>query len=155
MPDMIDPKRLIPSNLRDKIILVRGVPGSGKTLFSNQIAQMIDKDYYNVLSIAADDFFYDEEGNYNYDKSKLPAAHEYCQMMVDTHLKGSSFHPSIIFVHNTFTMEWEMDPYFMIAKENNCIIYTVVVENRHKSDSTHNVPTQIINSMRNRFEVIL
>ena len=100
MADIIDPKRLMPSNLKSKIILVRGAPGSGKTLFSNQISQMIDADYYNVLSVAADDFFYDEAGNYNFDKTKLPNAHYYCQMMVDKYLNNSNL-PSIIFVHGS------------------------------------------------------
>ena len=154
MADIIDPKRLIPSNLKSKIILVRGAPGSGKTLFSNQISQMIDADYYNVLSVAADDFFYDEAGNYNFDKAKLPNAHYYCQMMVDKYLNNSNL-PSIIFVHNTFTVEWEMDPYFKIAQENNCIVYTVIVENRHKSKSKHDVPPRLIENMKERFEIVL
>jgi len=50
------------------LFLVRGLPGSGKTSFASAI--------WNDYAVCeADKFFYDKEGNYNFDGSKLKEAH--------------------------------------------------------------------------------
>jgi len=57
------------------LILVRGVPGSGKTTF----AEMIQGPHGAI--VATDDFFY-EDGAFNFDPSKLGEAHEWCRQQV-------------------------------------------------------------------------
>ena len=59
--------------------------------------------------------------------------------------------PKIV-VSNTFTQEWEMEYYFNIAKEFGYKVFTIIVENRHGGKNVHNVPDNIIDSMKNRFE---
>jgi adenylate kinase family enzyme len=52
------------------LTLVRGLPGSGKSTFANTIT--------NEFSVCeADKFFYDKEGNYNFDATKLRYAQRY------------------------------------------------------------------------------
>ena len=52
------------------LTLVRGLPGSGKSTFANWI--------WNEYAVCeADKFFYDKEGNYNFDAIKLREAHEW------------------------------------------------------------------------------
>jgi phenolic acid decarboxylase len=62
---------------------------------------------------------------------------------------------SKIVVANTFTQEWEMEPYFTMAERYNYRIHSVIVENRHGNKNVHNVPDEKILAMTNRFEIKL
>jgi predicted kinase len=133
------------------LTLVRGLPGSGKSTFANTIT--------NKFSICeADKFFYDKEGNYNFDGSKLREAHNWCKEQVEIRMKDNwineQFYPHIV-VSNTFTQEWEMDAYFGLANQYGYKVFTIIVENRHGGVNEHGVPTDKLEQMRNRFEVKL
>jgi hypothetical protein len=60
-----------------------------------------------------------------------------------------------VVVSNTFTQKWEMDEYYELAKKYEYIVFSVVVENRHSGENSHNVPADTLDKMRNRFEIIL
>ena len=127
------------------LYLIRGVSGSGKTSFVTSIAQSTDR------VICTDDFFTNEFGEYIFDPTKLKENHLECQKKVGEWLSRGK----TVFVHNTFTCEWEMKPYFDLAKEYEWRVHTIIVENRHDSDSIHNVPTETIKEQKERFEVYL
>jgi len=63
--------------------------------------------------------------------------------------------PSRIAVANTFTQEWEMKAYYDLAKEYGYTVFSLVVENRHNGVNVHNVPEEVLESMKNRFELKL
>jgi predicted kinase len=136
------------------LTLVRGLPGSGKSTFSNFI--------WNEYAVCeADKFFYDSEGNYNFDASKLREAHKWCRDEVETRMKdievNPQYYPEIaeIVVSNTFTQEWEMEEYFKLAEKYGYMVFTIIVENRHGGVNQHGVPEEKLEQMRNRFEVKL
>jgi hypothetical protein len=58
-------------------------------------------------------------------------------------------------VSNTFTQEWEMQPYFDMAENFDYKVFSVIVENRHGGINQHGVPEDKIELMRNRFEIKL
>jgi predicted kinase len=60
-----------------------------------------------------------------------------------------------IAVSNTFTQEWEMEHYMELAKKYGYTVFTLVVENRHGGKNIHNVPEEIIEKMKQRFEIKL
>ena len=60
------------------LILLRGIPGSGKSTLGEIILQCPGSSSPEVLS--ADNFFIDEKGDYNFDGSKLKQAHNECQL---------------------------------------------------------------------------
>ena len=60
-----------------------------------------------------------------------------------------------IAVSNTFTMEWEMEPYFELAKTYGYKVFSIVVENRHGGKDIHKVPQAALDAMEKRFEVKL
>jgi MoaA/NifB/PqqE/SkfB family radical SAM enzyme len=60
-----------------------------------------------------------------------------------------------VVVSNTFTMEWEMDAYYELAKQYGYRVHSIIVENRHGNQSIHSVPSEAIQKMKNRFEVRL
>jgi hypothetical protein len=50
-------------------------------------------------------------------------------------------------VSNTSTQEWEMEPYFNLAKEFGYTVFSVVVENRHGGINQHGVPQDKLQMM--------
>jgi predicted kinase len=133
----------------EKILyIVRGIPGSGKSTFAKTLGG---------IHIEADQYFVDGDGNYNFDGSKIKLAHEYCRTQTEAWMKTDGTHVNAdkIVVSNTFTQEWEMEPYFTLAKEYGYTVFTIVVENRHGGTNVHNVPEDKIEQMKNRFEVKL
>jgi hypothetical protein len=62
-------------------------------------------------------------------------------------------YPKIV-VSNTFTLEWEMKPYFELAKVYGYKVFTIIVENRHNGKNVHEVPEDKIQMMKDRFEII-
>jgi predicted kinase len=133
------------------LTLVRGLPGSGKSTFANTITNE-----YSVCE--ADKFFYDKEGNYNFDATKLRYAHQWCKEQVEIRMKDNrineQFYPHIV-VSNTFTQEWEMDEYVKLAEKYGYMVFTVIVENRHGGVNQHGVPADKLQQMKNRFEIKL
>ncbi len=133
------------------LFLVRGLPGSGKSSLATHI--------WNEYAVCeADKFFYDKEGNYNFDPTKLKQAHEWCRNEVETRMKdhqvNEQYYPEIA-VSNTFTQEWEMESYFQLAEKYNYKVVSLIVENRHGSKNLHGVPDDKVEIMRNRFEIKL
>jgi predicted kinase len=133
-----------------ELILLRGLPGSGKTTLAKIILQLRSTDEPEVLS--ADDFFEDKEGDYNFDPTKLKEAHNYCQFRCSERMRQQK---AKIVVANTFTQEWEMDEYFKMAERYNYRVHTVIVENRHGNENVHGVPEDKLQQMKNRFQIKL
>ena len=133
------------------LTLVRGLPGSGKSTFANLIT--------NKFSICeADLFFYDKEGNYNFDGSRLKLAHVWCFNQVRTRMEDNKLNPQFypeIVVSNTFTQEWEMEKYYELAEEYGYKVFSIIVENRHGGVNQHGVPAEKLEQMKNRFEIKL
>jgi len=133
------------------LTLVRGLPGSGKSTFANTIT--------NEFSVCeADKFFYDKEGNYNFDGSRLKLAHVWCFNQVRTRMEDNKLNPQFypeIVVSNTFTQEWEMEKYYELAEEYGYKVFSIIVENRHSGVNQHGVPAEKIEQMKNRFEIKL
>jgi predicted kinase len=133
------------------LFLVRGLPGSGKTSFATAI--------WNEYAVCeADKFFYDKEGNYNFDVSKLKEAHTWCKNQVETkmidHQNNQQYYPEIA-VSNTFTQEWEMEDYFKLAEKYGYKVVSLIIENRHGGQNVHGVPEDKLQIMKNRFEIKL
>jgi len=140
--------------MEEKVLyIVRGLPGSGKSTFAKKL---VGSDF---LVCEADKFFLDKEtGEYNFVPSMIKNAHKYCQDLVETYMKDSLSNDQWyrqIAVSNTFTQEWEMSPYFDLAKKYNYTVFVVVVENRHGGKNEHGVPDEKIEIMKNRFEIKL
>ena len=156
--------------------IVRGLPGSGKSTIGKQLAS---PDPGHMLThgracFAADDWMVDRDGLYSFNPEKLKYCHEQCQSqvyesldneIVRAHRLDNLFDPTnyVVVVANTFTEQWEIDPYLEIieqlqAEHNVRVRLTVMTVDNGLSDeelaarNTHGVPVAAIKRMRDRFQ---
>jgi predicted kinase len=131
------------------LIILRGLPGSGKTSFAKYM--------FSNNIFEADQYFYNNEGNYNFDASKLHQAHLDCQRRVEELMKISDTtqYGQEIVVSNTSTTEKELQPYLNLADKYNYKVVSLIVENRHGNKSVHGVPDEKLEQMKNRFQIKL
>lgn len=128
--------------------VIRGLPGSGKTSIAKKlVAQLSD-----ARVVEADEYFYQQDGSYQFDASKLKLAHEWC---FDQFKKIVDDVYSNVIVSNTSTMCWEFERYKKYAEENSYMVHVLICENYHNGENVHNVPSDKINQMKNRFEINL
>lgn len=130
------------------LILIRGLPGSGKSTLAGLLSE---NGRYPVFSV--DDYFTDAmTKKYRFDFEKNHIAYKQCEQNTEAKMHEKV---SKIFVDNTFTMEWEMEPYFKMAAKNNYRIFVLTVENRHGSANIHNIGMEQLKKMAEKYEVIL
>lgn len=126
--------------MRNKtLIIVRGASGSAKSTLARELAP--------EANFAADDYFEDEEGNYNFNPAEIGAAHQQCQARtVEAMERGEDR----IAVHNTFSKAWEAAFYFEAAEEHGYNVF--VVECQNDFGNVHGVPESVIQRMHERWE---
>jgi predicted kinase len=129
------------------LYILRGLPGAGKSTLAKNIGAV----YFES------DMFFMEGNEYKFNPTKLKDAHAWCQNQVRISMKNSNskLGDTRIAVANTFTQEWEMEPYVEMAKEYGFTVFTLIVENRHGGVNQHNVPNEVLDKMKDRFEIKL
>jgi predicted kinase len=127
-----------------KLILLRGIPGSGKSTFAKSISN-------ESTGHIESDMFFVKDGEYKFDGSRIKDAHNWCQDVVGHWMNVNDF--ETIIVSNTFTQEWEMKPYMDMAKEWEYQVFSIIVENRHGGVNQHGVPDEKLQQMNDRFEI--
>lgn len=125
-----------------ELFLLRGLPGSGKSTLARSLSGW----HFEA------DMFFIQDGEYMFDASKLKEAHDWCVNMAK---EGMNLNYKRIIVSNTFTQEWEMRPYYELAKEYGYVVTSLIVENRHGGVNEHGVPTETLEKMESRFQVML
>ena len=129
------------------LILLRGLPGAGKS----SLAQTLSDGKWPVFSI--DDYFTDPVSKeYQFEFQKNHIAYKTCQ---DNTEKAMQNKTEKIFLDNTFTLEWEMEPYFKLAEIYAYRIHVMTVENRHHGKNTHDISDEQLKKMAEKYKVIL
>jgi len=100
------------------LVIVRGVPGSGKSTFASLITSFV---------CTADDHFM-KGGKYMFDRNQLGAAHKAC---IDKCEWGMHTALPVIAVANTSVHAKDLKPYIDLANKYGYKVISTIVENRH------------------------
>lgn len=129
------------------LILLRGLPGAGKTALAETLSENGKHPMFSV-----DDYFTGTDGSYQFRYDENHEAYRLCEQNTDAALKGGA---EKVFVHNTFTMDWEMEPYFKMAAKYGYRVFVVTVENRHGGSNNHGIPAGHLEKMAEKYRVVL
>ena len=121
-----------------QVVIIRGLPGSGKST--------IAKLFSGYEHFEADQYFYTEDGKYNYVPSKVKDAHADCNRRVREALKSGKN----VVISNTFTRIFEFEPYLKMCKEFQ--IEPNIIESQGKFKNIHGVSEEAILRMKARWE---
>jgi len=131
-------------NLSKKtLIIVRGVPGSGKSTFAAKLKEYLTKHNYVGETYESDTFFM-KNGVYKFNPDLLYLAHKICYDKVFSNLEKDGVDFSI--VANTFILQSDIKKYRKHAEE---LGYDVVVYRMtNKFKDVHEVPEETLKKMR-------
>lgn len=130
------------------LLLLRGLPGTGKTTLANMI---VGNNQDNWDNFEADMYMVNANGIYQFDPERLQETHDKCY----NNTKKSLLRGKSVIVSNTLTTTKEVERYQELAKECNVRFKSVIIENRNDTESIHNVPTKSMERMEARFAIKL
>jgi len=130
----------------NKLVLLRGLPGAGKSTFANIISGGAGYAHFEA------DMYFTKDGEYKFDPLQIKMAHNWCMIQTE---KAMADDTAIVIVSNTFTQEWEMEFYYEKAEYYGYQVHSIIVENRHNGVNEHGCPDDKIEQMKNRFEIKL
>lgn len=128
------------------LIIMRGIPGCGKSTMLKALQPDV---------VGSADFFFEKTGEYIFDGSKLPEAHNECW---ETVTKAILAGVKIVAVDNTNTQRWEYQRYIDFAEARGYVVNIVDLFDGGFTDeelaarNTHGVPLEAIRRMRARYE---
>lgn len=130
------------------LILIRGLPGSGKTTLAKILMRTGD---VVTGDVSTDDYWeYYHDGEFNPDLVEL--AHEWTEREVELMMEEDR---DAIIVHNTFTQPWEWEAYEDLAGKYGYRVHHLICEKRHGGESTSDVPQKLMDEMESRFQIRL
>lgn len=129
-----------------KLILVRGLPGSGKSTYARKYAADHEEDGYTE-HFEADKFFSKWPVDYAYDIRLIGAAHDWCYGSVVRSLwQGNN-----VIVSNTFTQMWELERYLNIPLIVDNVEVSIV-QMCTQYQNVHDVPKDKLERMAQRWQ---
>jgi len=136
------------------MIIVRGLPGSGKSFLVKQIKLQ----YPQSVSCSADDFFM-VDGKYDFQVKNLQKAHSYSQSTCEKYCREDK---CLIIIDNTNVKRWEMAPYYSMAEKFRYLVVLVEPRTPWKFDveqlvarNSHGVELNVLQKRRNEYETII
>ncbi|MCL4816636.1 MAG: AAA family ATPase [Flavobacteriales bacterium] len=130
------------------LIILRGLPGAGKTTLAHVLSE---NGKYPIFSV--DDFFTDAQtGKYTFVFSENHIAYHQCLKHCEKAMKENV---SKIILHNVFSMQWEIEPYFKLAEQYNYTLHIATVEKHHTHSNTHSITDEQIKKMAKNFKLKL
>ncbi|CAK2447959.1 ATPase AAA [Vibrio crassostreae] len=124
---------------KQKITLIRGIPGSGKTTMALEM---------DAALVEADQFFVNKDGEYHHDRRFIKDAHEWCQMEMKRLLLAGND----VVVANTFIKKWEIVGYLKAVQSLGLDLDIEVLEARGEYANVHGVPEDIVCRMKRQYE---
>ncbi len=123
--------------------LLRGLPGSGKSTLAAELCEELHTDAW----YEADMYFERGFGEYKFDRNLIGEAHDWCQSSVVSAMHMGTHD---IIVSNTFTRRWEIEPYVEMCRHNDYNLNVITCTGSWPS--IHNIPMEVVENMKNRWE---
>jgi predicted kinase len=127
-----------------KLIVFRGIPGSGKTTAAREMLRMYVSEGKIACLYESDMYFMTDTGEYRFDGHLLPTAHAWCRNMVREALGNCD----VVLVANTNLSVSEMQAWKDVADEYGAEL--VVYHMLNDFGSVHGVPPGTIAKMKSR-----
>ena len=121
-----------------RLILVRGVPGSGKSTFAAKV--------FPGAFHVENDMFHVKDGEYRFDFNKQKDAVSWCMDMCDTALRNGMD----VVVSNTFTKRRYIMAYVKLAAKYGADVSVYRMTGSFKN--SHSVPASVFENMKKGFE---
>lgn len=123
------------------LIIIRGLPGSGKTTLAHKLSEHVfEADHYFVSVV-------DGIEQYNFDPTQIREAHEHCFSSTRAALEAGH---SPVAVANTFCQYWQYSDYLDIAKQYDYTVQIIHVTGPWKN--IHGCPSSTIDAMRKQWQ---
>jgi Uncharacterised P-loop hydrolase UPF0079. len=148
------PDQLIETVKRGDVIVLQGIPGSGKTTLADKISNSLPL-MSTVIPYSADFYMVNPKTNkYEFDRSKLGECHNKCLGAFLRCLYRDSAKTATLIVDNTNTTNLEIAPYMAAAAAfgRNAYVVTVTLLRWQTAvfRQIHDVPNGHIEDMANR-----
>lgn len=128
------------------LIIVRGIPGSGKSTFAAKKKSELEGHGYSVNRFEADDFWLNENNEYIFRPELLGVAHNECWRRTFDAFDHSA---DYVIVSNTFVTRKDLKPYLKEAEIRNLEVIIYRMDNEFQN--IHNVPVETVENMKKRF----
>jgi predicted kinase len=131
-----------------KVIIMRGLPGAGKSTF-------VKKNYPDAVICSADKYFINKHGEYKFDPGLIGEAHIHC---LQTFLYFiTTLKEKLIVIDNTNVTTTEWIPYYRIAETMgySCEIIEVFADPKICVErNIHGVPKSTIDNMARKWQPV-
>lgn len=134
---------------RPKMFILRGLPGSGKSTLASRLVGG------GAVTCSAD-YYFEVDGEYRFDPSKLPEAHKACREAAEAACKAGL---DVIIDNTNIKRAW-MLPYLNLAEQYGYQVFEITVGRPKDRDhalacarrNTHGVPEKTVLRMSRDFE---
>ena len=145
------------NNPEKYLIIIRGVPGAGKSTAAEAIKQMINSiavpyDTHRRIvakSFEADEYWHRPDNVYDFNAALLANSHAYCEGRVCEFLRGRDTNTKIAIVSNTTIKEQALNKYLDIAEEYSAL--SIIAKAEGDFESIHGVPEKTVERMRRNY----
>lgn len=129
-----------------ELIIIRGPSGTGKSTIARHLGGIPKVNWFEA------DMFFERNGHYEFDGTKLGAAHRWCQDNVRANLEDGTE----TIVSNTTISVSEINDYIGIAEEVGATIRIIRTPRPWNLDqirdrNTHNVPAKVLKRQMKRY----